>query len=122
MKYLFLAYQDEDQWAKVSDRERELIGVACKAHELELRQNGYLLALEYLQSNQTAVTVQIVNGRVSLTDTTMAETKRRLLQLFLINARDLNEVIQIISKMPHSRLGPFEVYPLLGSVWQQFSI
>ncbi len=122
MKYLFLAYQDEDQWASVPESERELIEEACAAHEQELWQSGYLFALEDFQSNRTAVTVQVVNGKVSLTDSTTAETKKRLIQLFLVNARDLNEAIQLISKMPQTCKGPIEVRPILKLDWQQFQI
>lgn len=117
MKYLFLAYQDEAQWASVSESERELIEEACAAHEQELRQRGYLVAVEDFQKSRTAIIVQVVNGEVFLTDSTTAETRRHLIQLFFINARDLNEAIQLIAKMPQTRKGPVEVRPILNLAW-----
>ena len=122
MKYLFLVYQDEARWAGVPQSERELIEEACTAHEQELRRSGYLFAFEDFQSNQTAVMVQVVNGKVSLSDSTTAVTKKRLIQLFLINARDLNEAIQLVCKMPQTRKGPIEVRPLLKLDWRKFRV
>lgn len=120
MKYLFLAYEDVNQWANVPEGERELIEEACTAQEQELRQSGYLVAFEDFQSNQTVVTVQIANGKLSLSDSTLAETKKRLIQLFIINARDLNEAIQLVSRMPQTQKGVIEVRPLLEPDQQPF--
>jgi hypothetical protein len=122
MNYIALAYQDEIQWANISARERALIEEACLLYEQELRQSGYLFAAEDFQNNQTAITIEIVNGKVSLTDGAAAETKKQLVQLFLITAKDLNEAIQIISKMPQTRRGPIEVRSLPKLDWQQFQI
>jgi hypothetical protein len=122
MNYLFLAYQDEERWANLSESERALIEEACLIDEQSLRQSGHLFALENLQDNDTAITVQIVDGKISLTESISAETKGRLLQLFFINARDLNEAIHLISKMPQTRKGPVEVRSILKPNWQQFEI
>jgi hypothetical protein len=113
MKYLFLAYRDEKQWDAMSLYERDAFENACLANEQELRQRGHLFAVEDLQSSLTALTVRIVNGKVSLTDGPFAETQGQLIQLFFINARDLNEAIRVASKMPQARRGSIEVRPVM---------
>ena len=113
MKYVFLAYRDEKQWDAMSASERDAFENACLANEEDLRQSGHLLAVEDLQSSRTAVTVRVVNGKVSLTDGALAETQGQLVRLFFINARDLNEAIQVAAKMPQARGGVIEVRPAM---------
>jgi hypothetical protein len=109
MKYVFLVYQDEKQWDAMSTSERVAIEKACLASEQDLRQSGYLFAFEDLQSNRTSITVRVVNGKVSIDDGSFAETVGQSIQLFFVNARDLNEAIRVASKMPQTRIGPIEV-------------
>jgi hypothetical protein len=113
MKYLFLAYRDENQWEAMSTGERDALENACLANEQDLRQSGHLVAAEGLQSSHTALTVRLVNGQVSLTEGPFAETQGELIQLFVINARDLNEAIRVASMMPQARRGPIEVRPVM---------
>lgn len=109
MKYLFLAYQDEEQWDAMSAGERDTLENACLANEQELRQRGHLLAVESLQSSRTAITVRLVHGQVLLTDGPPAG----IIRLFFIQARDLNEAIRLASQMPQARRGPIEVRPVV---------
>jgi hypothetical protein len=77
-----------------------------------IRKSGHYLGGEPLQSVQTATTVRVRNGMVSTTDIPFAETKEQLGGFYLINARDLNEAIQVLSKIPSARLGSIEVRPI----------
>jgi hypothetical protein len=113
MKYLFLAYRDEKRWDAMSTSERDALENACLANDEVLRKSGHLLAVEVLQSSRTATTVRDHNGKVALTDGPFAETNEQLIGLFFINARDLNEAIQVASKMPQARRGPIEVRPAM---------
>jgi hypothetical protein len=72
------------------------------------------MASEALQPVQTATTVRVRNGRLSTTDGPFAETKEQLGGFFLIDARDLNDAIQVAAKIPSARLGSIEVRP----VWE----
>src|SRR5512136_856005 len=108
MRYVFLAYRDEQQWDAISTCERDALENACQANEQDLRQRGRLFAVESVQSTSSTITVQILNGEVSFT-----ETKGQLIRLFFINARDLNEAIQVAVKMPQARSGPIEVRPIV---------
>ena len=89
----------------VSDRE-------CMAYGEELRSAGHQLGGEALQPIQTATTVRVRNGRMSLTDGPFAETKEQLAGFYLIEARDLNEAIHLASKIPPARVGSIEVRPV----------
>ncbi|HEX9941353.1 MAG TPA: YciI family protein [Thermoanaerobaculia bacterium] len=105
MKYVCLVYSEEAKLDAVSDNE-------CLAFSDELRQGGHRLGGEALQPVQTATTVRVRNGRVSLTDGPFAETKEQLAGFYLIDARDLNEAIQLASKIPPARVGSIEVRPV----------
>lgn len=105
MKYLCLVYLDEKRLDEVPDEE-------CVAYDAAIRGKGYCLASEALQSVQTATSVRVRNGKLSITDGPFAETKEQLAGFYMINARDLNEAIQIAAKIPPARVGCVEVRPI----------
>jgi hypothetical protein len=113
MKYVFLAYGDEQLLDAMSNSEREALGSACIANDEALRASGHLLAVEGLQSSSTATIVRVQNGKTSVTDGPYAGTKEQLIGLFFISARDLNEAIQVAAKMPQARGGSIEVRPVV---------
>jgi hypothetical protein len=105
MKYLCLVYLDEAQLETVPDHECRTCGEA-------LRRSGHHLAAEALQSVHAATTVRVRNGKVSVTDGPFAETKEQLAGFYLIDAVDLNQAIQLASKIPPARVGSVEVRPV----------
>jgi hypothetical protein len=105
MKYLCLVYLDEKRLDELPDED-------CVAYDTGIRKSGYCLASEALQSVQTATTVRMRTGKLSITDGPFAETKEQLAGFYMIEARDLNEAIQIASKMPPARVGCVEVRPI----------
>jgi hypothetical protein len=105
MKYLCLVYLEENKFNAIADRE-------CASCGDGLRQNGTLLAAEALQPIETATTVRVRNGKVSVTDGPYAETKEYLAGFYLIEARDLNDAIQVAAKIPPAREGSVEVRPV----------
>jgi hypothetical protein len=112
MKYLCLAYEDEARLNALSRSEWETLRRQTLTYLEELRERGYLLAAEALQNVQTATTVRVRQEKVSLIDGPFAETKETVGGFFLINARDLNDAIQVASKWPSARLGSIEVRPI----------
>jgi hypothetical protein len=112
MKYLCLAYEEESKLNSLSKSEWELLRRETLDYVEELRQKDYLILAEPLQSVQTASTVRVRNGKLSITDGPFAETKETLGGFFLIDARDLNDAIKIASKWPSARLGSIEVRPI----------
>jgi len=112
MKYLCLAYEEESKLNILSKSEWDALRKETLSYVDELRKNGYLLSAEALQSVRSAATVRVHSGNVSVTDGPFAETKETLGGFFLINARDLNEAIQVAAKWPSARLGSIEVRPI----------
>lgn len=105
MKYLCLVYGEEDKLSAMDDHE-------CLACDADLRASGRCIASEALEPVATAATVRIRNGRLSVSDGPFAETKEALAGFYLIDARDLNEAIQLASKIPPARVGSVEVRPI----------
>ena len=105
MKYLCLVYLEKDKWHAVPDRE-------CADCGNGLRDSGKLLAAEPLYPVDTATTVRIRNGKLSVVDGPFAETKEQLAGFYLVDAADLNEAIQIASRIPPAREGSIEVRPV----------
>ena len=105
MKYLCLVYMEKDKLHAVPDSE-------CMACGHGFREKGLLVAAEALQPVETATTVRVRNGKTYITDGPFAETKEQLAGFYLVDARDLNEAIQIASKIPPAREGSVEVRPV----------
>ena len=105
MKYVCLVYLEEEKLHAVPDRE-------CQACGDGFRKNGVLVAAEALQPIEAAATVRIRNGKLSVVDGPFAETKEQLAGFYLIEARDLNEAIQMAAKIPPAREGSVEVRPV----------
>ncbi len=112
MKYVFLAYNDEALLHSLPPSELNALGHASIENDEALRASGYLLASKVLQGSDMATTVRVQNGKIILADGPYATTQEQLAGLFFIEARDLNEAIQIASQMPQARGGPIEVRPL----------
>ncbi len=112
MKYLCLAYEEESKLNSLSRSEWDLLRRETLECVEALRQEGRLISAEPLQSVTTARTVRVRDGRRSVTDGPFAETKETLGGFFLIDARDIDEAIQIASRWPSARLGSIEVRPV----------
>jgi hypothetical protein len=105
MKYLCLVYMENDKLHAVPDSE-------CLACGNAFRDSGLLVAAEALQPVETATTVRVRNGKTTITDGPFAETKEQLAGFYLVEARDLNEALQIAAKIPPARAGSVEVRPV----------
>ena len=105
MKYLCLVYGEEDRIAAVNPHD-------CLDCDDALRASGHCLASEALQPVATATTVRLRNGRVSVSDGPFVETKEALAGFYLIEARDLNEAIQLAAKIPPAAVGCIEIRPV----------
>jgi len=111
MKYICLGYMEEKRWETMSDSERNAFMDECFAYDDELRKNGHFVGGEALQSAQNAITLRWRSGKVTVTDGPFAETKEQLGGLLMLEARDLNHAIQLMSKHPGVKAGPFEIRP-----------
>jgi hypothetical protein len=112
MKYLCMVYVDEKSLDALTERDYDALTDESLAYDEELRKSGHFIVAQALQSVQTATSIRIRNGEVSATDGPFVETKEQLGGFILIDARDLNEAIQLAAKIPPARLGGIEVRPI----------
>lgn len=112
MKYICLGYMDEKKWDTMSEKERNFFMDECFVYDDELRRNGHFAGGEALQSARNAATLRYRNNVVTITDGPYTETKEQLGGIMILEARDLNHAIQLMSKHPSIRMGGcFEVRP-----------
>ena len=104
MKYLCLAYYDERKFATLTEADMAAIGRDCRPLDEELQRSGHLLEVGSLAATRDSVSLRPRKGKVTVTDGPYAETKEQLGSYFLIEARDLNEAIQVASMHPAARL------------------
>jgi hypothetical protein len=116
MKYLCLIYDEEKKLGAMSKNESDAFMGEYFAFTEGIRKTGHFLGGEALQPVQTATTIRVRNGKLSTTDGPFAETKEQLGGYYLIDAKDLNDALQVASKIPSARLGSVEVRPI-----QEFS-
>ena len=112
MKYICFGYLDVENWSKKSENERNAMIDECFAYDDVLKKNGNWVSGEGLQGPDTAATLRYQNGKVSVTDGPYAETRELLGGLLIIEARDLNAAIQLISKHPGIKMGSWEIRPV----------
>ena len=112
MKYLCFGYLDEKLWGTKSESEQKAMIDACLTYDDELRRNGAWAGGEGIQGPDNATTLRYQNGKVAVTDGPYAETKELLGGLLILEARDLNHAIQLISKHPGVKMGTWEIRPV----------
>jgi hypothetical protein len=112
MKYLCLVYQDEEKIDAMPQDEYDEIMNDVFAYRDELRLNGHYIASSPLQSVQSATTIRVRHGKMTITDGPYAETREQVGGFYLIEATDLNDAIRVASKMPPARIGTIEIRPL----------
>jgi hypothetical protein len=112
MKYLCLIYDEEKAYAGMTKAEGDAFMGEYFAFTEGIKKSGHYVGGEALKPVSTATTVRIRNGKMSTTDGPFAETKEQLGGYYLIEAKDLNEAIQIAAKIPSARIGSVEVRPI----------
>jgi hypothetical protein len=112
MKYLCLIYDDEKTAATMSKEEGDAFMGEYFAFTEGIKKSGHYVGGEALKPINTATTVRMRNGKLSTTDGPFAETKEQLGGYYLIEARDLNDAIQVAAKIPSARTGSVEVRPI----------
>lgn len=112
MKFACFGYLDVPNWMTKSPAEQLAMIDDCCAYDETLKQNGHWAGGEGLQPPNTAATLRYQNGKVSRTDGPYAETKELLGGLLFLEARDLDHAVELISKHPGMKMGPWEVRPI----------
>ncbi len=113
MRYLCLIYEDEKQWESMPQQEQEAIFGEYWAFTEGIQSSGHYKGGNPLQPTGTATTVRVRNGKVTTTDGPFAETREQLGGYYLIEAKDLNDAIQVAARIPAARSGSIEVRPVM---------
>lgn len=112
MKYLCLVYFEEKKMSALSKGEQEVLAADALAYDEELRRSGHYIVSNALQPVETATTLRMRRGKLSIADGPCAQTKEQLGGFVLIEARDLNEALHVAAKIPPGRVGSIEVRPV----------
>jgi hypothetical protein len=112
MKYLCLIYDEESKWGAMPKEQMDAMMGEYGAFTEGIKKSGQYIGGNPLQPTRTATTVRVRQGKISTTDGPFAETKEQLGAYYLINAKDLNEAIQVASHIPSARIGSIEVRPI----------
>jgi hypothetical protein len=115
MKYLCLIYRDESIWTRMSNEESARIRGDFGQFTRDIKASGHMLGGEALQLTPTATTVRVRNGKMSTTDGPFAETKEQLGGFYYIEAKDLNDAIQVAARIPLAANGSIEVRPVMDA-------
>jgi len=112
MKYICFGYYDKDKFDGLPEAERNAMFDACFDYDDHLRANGHVVSGEALQGPETALTLHWKNGKVATTDGPYAETKEQIGGLGVLEARDMNHAVQLISQHPSLKYGTiWEIRP-----------
>lgn len=121
MKFICLGFYDESKFASLPQAEALKMMDECFAYDDELRRNGHFIGGEALDSARNAVTLKMKDGQVEATDGPYAETREVLGGILLLEARDMNHAVSLMSKHPGVKIGPFEIRPANEAVNQIFA-
>jgi hypothetical protein len=113
MKYLCLIYDDETKFGTLPKEQMDTMMAEYGAFTEGIKKSGQYIGGDALQPTSSATTVRVRQGKVSTTDGPYAETKEQLGGYYLINAKDLNEAIQVASRIPSAKAGSIEVRPVM---------
>ena len=113
MKYLCLIYEDENAWGKMPKPEADAMMGEYFSFTEDVKRSGHYLGGNALKPTPTASTVRVRKGKISTTDGPFAETKEQLGGYYLIEAKDLNDAIQVAARIPSARIGSVEVRPIM---------
>ena len=121
MKFICLGYIDPNLFGSAPESEVNAMMDSCCAYDDQLRANGHFKGGEALQPPATAKTLRNAHGRIVVTDGPFAETKEQLGGIMILEARDLNQAVELISKHPGAKFGPWEIRPAadLGEMVRQ---
>src|SRR5215813_800891 len=111
MKFICMGYIEPNKFESLSESDRNAVLDECFTYDDVLRRNGHFAGGEALQSSQTARTLRWKNGKVAVIDGPYAETKEVIGGILVLEARDLNHAIELMSKHPGVKVGPWEIRP-----------
>ena len=112
MRYLCLIYSNESMWQKADKSDLDTMMSEYREFGDSIKKSGHYVGGNRLQPTSAATSIRIRNGKISTTDGPFAETKEQLGGFYMIEARDLNDAIQVASRIPGAKVGTIEVRPI----------
>jgi len=112
MKFLCIGYIEPNKLESWPESDRNAIFDECFAYDDVLRSKGHFLGGEGLQPPNTAKTLRPKNGKVVVTDGPYAETKEQIGGILIMEARDLEHAVELMSKHPGTKISTFEIRPV----------
>ncbi|WP_236973856.1 YciI family protein [Membranihabitans maritimus] len=100
MKYICLGYMNEEIWETIPESEQNKFMDDCFAYDQELRKSGHMVGGEALEDARNAATLRWNGAKVTVTDGPFAETKEQIGGILILEAKDLNHAIRLLSKHP----------------------
>jgi hypothetical protein len=113
MKFICLGYIEDGKFASMSPQQQIAMVDECFTYDDELRRKGYFAGGEALGAPSDAATLRVKSGKVVVTDGPYAETKEQIGGILILEARDRKHAIEIMSKHPGVKAGPFEIRPVV---------
>jgi len=113
MQYMLLIYDEENQWARMTEAERGKVGEEYMEFTRSIIQSGNFKAGDALEPTAKATTVRVRNAKRLTTDGPFAETKEQLGGYYLVEAKDLDEALAIAARIPSAKVGSIEVRPIM---------
>jgi hypothetical protein len=113
MKFICLGYIEEGKFESMTEPERNAMIDECFAYDDVLRKGGHFAGGEGLEGPRSAATLRWRDGRVVVSDGPYAETKEQIGGILILEARDRDHAIQLMSKHPGVKAGPFEIRPVM---------
>jgi hypothetical protein len=111
MKFICLGYIEERKFESMLPEQQAAMADECFAYDDELRRKGHFAGGEAMGAPSAAATLRFKNGKVVVTDGPYAETKEQIGGILILEARDKRHAIEIMSKHPGVKAGPFEIRP-----------
>ena len=112
MRYVLLIANDETTMLARSREEEAATTAEYGVWMEDVGKRGLLQGGERLRPTTDATTVRVQNGEVLTADGPFAETKEQIGGFFLVDCKDLDEAIEVASKIPHAKHGSIEVRPI----------
>jgi hypothetical protein len=113
MRYLCAVYVEPKEMEKLSPAEGTTLNRDSIAYDEELRRSGHYIVSDALQRVTTARTLRVRNGKLSIMDGPFAETKEQLGGFILVEAKDMDDAVELASKIPMAKHGTIEVRPVM---------
>lgn len=114
MQYLLLIYNNEQNWLSLSEADRAKLSGEYQTYTQSIAQSGHYKGGNALQPTNTATTVRVRDGKRQSTDGPFAETREHLGGYYLVDAKDLDEAVELAARIPSARMGSIEVRPIMA--------